>query len=83
MKSKKLVFDGEVSSRLPSELQMVRGKVRSYHWRFFAAYLDDLIKELRNTGLGCHIAGGWYGAAAFADDLVLMCPTRTAMQEML
>ena len=50
---------------------------------FFGIYLDDLIKELRKTGLGCHIAGQWYGAAAFADDLVLMAPTRTAMQEML
>ena len=50
---------------------------------FFSCYLDDLLIELRNTGLGCHIAGKWYGAAAFADDLVLMCPTRTAMQELL
>ena len=49
----------------------------------FAAYLDDLLQELRNTGLGCHIAGKWYSAAGFADDLVLMCPTRSAMQEML
>ena len=50
---------------------------------FFGIYLDDLLKELRRTGLGCHIAGQWYGAVSFADDLVLMAPTRTAMQEML
>ena len=45
--------------------------------------MDDLLEDFRPTGLGCHIAGQWYGAAGFADHLVLMAPTRTAMQEML
>ena len=49
----------------------------------FAVYLDDLIKELRSYGLGCHMAGLWIGAVAFADDLLLMAPIRSAMAKML
>ena len=46
----------------------------------FAVYLDDLIKELRSYGLGCHMAGLWIGAVAFADDLLLMAPTFPSQQ---
>ena len=49
----------------------------------FAIYLDDLIKELRAYGLGCHMAGLWVGAVGFADDLLLMAPSRSAMAKML
>ena len=49
----------------------------------FAVYLDDLLKELRNLKLGCYIAGTWVGATAYADDLVLLAPTRSSMKEML
>ena len=48
----------------------------------FAVYLDDLLVELRGLGLGCHVAGLWVGAVAFADDLLLMTPTRAAMARM-
>ena len=49
----------------------------------FAVYLDDLLVELRQHGLGCHIAGLWAGAVGFADDLLLMAPSRGAMAKML
>ena len=49
----------------------------------FAIYIDDLLKELRRAGYGCHIGGIWVGAAGYADDLVLIAPSRTAMQNML
>ena len=49
----------------------------------FAVYLDDLILELRSYGLGCHMAGLWMGAVGFADDLLLMAPSRSAMAKML
>ena len=50
---------------------------------FFSLYLDDLLKKLRKAGLGCHISGEWFGAAGYADDLILMSPSREAMSEML
>ena len=49
----------------------------------FSVYLDDLLKELRHTGLGCHMGGVWVGAAGYADDLILLAPSRTAMKKML
>ena len=49
----------------------------------FCVYLDDLLKELRQLGLGCHMAGLWVGAVGFADDLLLLAPSRGAMAKML
>ena len=34
-------------------------------------------------GVGCHFDGAYVGATMYADDLVLMAPTRDAMQAML
>jgi hypothetical protein len=47
----------------------------------FSVYLDDLIKELREQGLGCHIGGWWMGACGFADDLILLAPVRSVLQK--
>ena len=41
----------------------------------FSVYLDDLLKELRHLGLGCHVGGVWVGAAGYADDLILQKDT--------
>ena len=49
----------------------------------FSVYLDDLLKKLRKLGVGCHMGGMWVGAAGYADDLILLAPSRTAMQQML
>ena len=49
----------------------------------FSVYLDDLIKELREQGLGCHIGGWWMGACGFADDLILLAPVRSVLQRMV
>ena len=49
----------------------------------FSVYIDGLLQELRQLGLGCHIGGWFYGAACFADDLFLLAPSRTAAVMML
>ena len=49
----------------------------------FSVYIDGLLHDLRQLGLGCHIGGWWYGAACFADDLFLLAPSRTAAVKML
>ena len=46
-------------------------------------FCDLLIKELRHLGLGAHVAGMYMRVAAYADDLVLIAPSRHAMQQML
>ena len=49
----------------------------------FAVYVDDLIQELRDLGLGCHVAGLYYGVVGFCDDILLLAPSRDAMELML
>ena len=49
----------------------------------WSVYCDLLIMELRHLGLGAHVAGLYMGVAAYADDLVLIAPSRHAMQQML
>ena len=49
----------------------------------FSVYIDGLLQDLRQLGLGCHIGGWWYGAACFADDLFLLAPNRAAAVKIL
>ena len=50
---------------------------------FWSVYLDPLFAELRNAGVGCHLAGLWMGAVGYADDVILLAPSRAAAQRML
>ena len=50
---------------------------------FWAVYADPMLKRLRALGLGAHIAGIFMGAVCYADDVLLIAPTRNAMQRML
>ena len=50
---------------------------------FWAVYADPLLKRLRALGLGAHVAGLFMGAVCYADDVLLIAPTRSAMQRML
>ena len=38
----------------------------------WSVYLDLLIKELRNLGVGCHVGGLYMGVVVYADDVLLM-----------
>ena len=49
----------------------------------FSVYLDDLLVMLRSLGLGCHIGGYWFGACGYADDLILLAPSRDVLQRMI
>ena len=51
--------------------------------QLFAVYVDDLINILRSRGIGCHILNTFLACLFFADDLCLISPTRSAMQELL
>lgn len=50
---------------------------------FWSVYMDPLLKELRNLGVGCHIGDVFLGVMAYADDLVLVAPNRAAAAQML
>ena len=49
----------------------------------FSVYVDDLLIELRKLGVGCYVGDIFMGAFGYADDLVLLAPSREAMQLML
>ena len=50
---------------------------------FWAIYADPLLERLRGLGLGAHVAGLFVGAVCYADDVLLIAPTRSAMQRMI
>ena len=49
----------------------------------FSIYLDDLVKRLRNSGIGCHLINMFLAAILYADDLTLLAPCRSALQTLL
>ena len=49
----------------------------------FSLYIDELYFKLANSGFGCHINDLYYGIFGYADDLVLLSPDRSGLQEML
>ena len=50
---------------------------------FWAIYADPMLGRLRRLGLGAHVAGCFMGAVCYADDVLLIAPTRNSMQRML
>ena len=49
----------------------------------FGIYIDKLIKLLRNSGIGCSIGSFYYGVMVYADDIILLCPSRMGLQAMI
>ena len=70
-----------VSSRFPISNGTRQGSMASP--ALWSVYLDKLIQELRELGVGCHVGGVYMGVVVYADDVLLMAPTRGAMQAML
>jgi hypothetical protein len=49
----------------------------------FCVYIDDLLNLLAESGIGCFMGQYYVGVLAYADDIVLIAPTPTAMRTML
>ena len=49
----------------------------------FSIYVDDLLLLLSKAGVGCYIGPNFVGALAYADDIVLIAPTPTALRRLL
>ena len=45
-------------------------------------YIDKLLLDLKSSGLGCNVGNLFYGASAYADDIILLSPTRGGLQDM-
>jgi len=49
----------------------------------FCIYIDELLVQLRNAHVGCHIGNTFLGGLGYADDLCLLAPSRGAITVML
>jgi len=49
----------------------------------FCIYLDNLLERLSRSGVGCFIGETFVGALAYADDIVLVTPSASAMRKLL
>ena len=49
----------------------------------FSLYMDELLSELKDSGIGCHIGNHYFGALGYADDLVLICPTKEGLRKLI
>jgi len=46
-------------------------------------YIDDLLLRLSSSAVGCYLGLNFVGALAYADDIVLLAPTPSAMRILL
>ena len=49
----------------------------------YNVYTDDLSHHLQATEVGCYVGGSWVNSLSYADDMVLLAPTVTALQTLL
>jgi len=49
----------------------------------FCIYLDNLLVKLSESGVGCFIGKTFVGVLAYADDIVLVTPSASAMRKLL
>ena len=46
-------------------------------------YMDILLRKLQASGMGCYVGNRFAGALCYADDIMLLTPTRKAMNSFL
>ncbi len=74
-------WDGSESDPFPVCNGVRQGAVLSA--TLFAVYMDELLRRLEESGIGCHIGNHYFGALAYADDLTLICPTFEGLRKMI
>ena len=48
----------------------------------FSVYLDGLLDRLGESSVGCYWSGNFAGALCYADDIVLLAPSASALRSM-
>ena len=79
--SSEVKWSSQKSRSFPVPLGIKQGGINSPD--FFACYFNGLTQLLRQLKLGCHIGNLFLASLFFADDIVLLAPTRSALQKMI
>ena len=77
----KVRWDNKFSNEFPIRNGVRQGAVLSP--MLFCFYMDRLSSLLRQNGAGCYIQNYYAGLVGYADDLLLICPSREGLQDML
>ena len=79
--SANVLWNGETSKDFTIGNGVKQGGVLSP--RLFCIYIDGLFKLLRRKKTGCWMNKEFVGILGYADDLLLLAPSRDALQEMI
>jgi Reverse transcriptase (RNA-dependent DNA polymerase) len=79
--SVRVTWDGAISKYFSAVNGVKQGAVLSPV--LFCIYIDDLLLLLSEAGIGCFIGSKFVGALPYADDIVLIAPTATALRKLL
>ena len=74
-------WNGQISGTFAVSNGVKQGGVLSA--RLFCVYIDDIFQLLRRKKSGCWVNGNYAGILGYADDLLLLAPSRDALQEMI
>jgi len=77
----KVLWNGVYSHNFPVINGVKQGSILSPV--LFSVYIDELLLALRQPNVGCFMGSWFVGALAYADDIVLMALTATAVRRML
>ena len=58
-----------------------QGGVASAH--LFSIYIDPLIDSIRSSKIGCHVGELVSNIFAYADDLIVLCPTISGLKRII
>ena len=74
-------WNGRLSNKFKISNGVKQGGVASSH--LFSIYFDPLITAIRASRSGCHIGGMICNAFAYADDLIILCPTISSLKKII
>ena len=74
-------WDNHISHRFDVTNGVRQGGVLSP--LLFSVFVDELLEKLKNKGIGCYIDHLFTGALGYADDIILICPSVSALNEMI
>ena len=81
LQSANVRWNGEFSEAFPLHNGVKQGAVLSAI--LYCFYTNDLFKLLRRNKSGCTVQGHYLGILGYADDNLLLAPTKEALQKML